>query len=77
MATTKKYVIGVDYGSDSCRSILVDTTTGKELKSAVAAYPRWKKNLYCLPKENQYRQHPLDYIEVLIKTVQEIITSLD
>ncbi len=68
-----KYTIGVDYGTDSVRSILVDTSNGKEIADAVFYYPRWKNGEYCSPAENQFRQHPLDYIEGLTFTIQEII----
>ena len=65
MQTQTKYVIGVDFGSDSVRCLIVGTADGAEIASAVAAYPRWKKRLYCDPSLNRYRQHPLDYIESL------------
>jgi L-ribulokinase len=64
-------VIGVDFGSDSVRAILVDATNGKELASRVSYYPRWKKGLYSNPSTNQFRQHPLDYLE----TLTEVITG--
>ncbi len=69
------YVIGVDYGTDSVRSVLVDTADGKEIASSVFFYPRWKKGLYCSPSLNQFRQHPLDYVEGLIHTIKECLTK--
>ena len=65
-----KYVIGIDYGTDSVRSIIADAATGYEIASAVHYYPRWKNGLYCNPGTNQFRQHPLDYVEGLEKTVK-------
>ena len=70
-----KYVIGLDYGSDSCRAVLTDTKDGKEIDSSVFEYPRWKKGLYCDPKKQQYRQHPLDYIEGLEHTITKILKN--
>jgi len=61
----KQYVIGLDYGSDSARSVIVDVATGEELASSVKYYPRWTEGKYCVPEKDQYRQHPLDYIEVM------------
>lgn len=65
----KKFVIGVDYGTDSVRSVLTDAYTGEEIAAAVFYYPRWKKGLYCDPSANRFRQHPLDYIEGLEYTI--------
>jgi len=56
-------VLGIDFGTDSVRSIVVDTSTGAVLGTSVKYYPRWAKGLYCDPIENQFRQHPLDYLE--------------
>ena len=72
----KKYVIGIDYGTDSVRSVVVDTTNGKIVGTSVFEYPRWKKGLFCDPSINQFRQHPLDYIEGLEKSVTGAITGL-
>ena len=63
------YVIGVDYGTDSVRSVIVDCSQGREVSSAVQYYTRWKSGLFCDPAKNRFRQHPLDYMEGLEKTV--------
>src|SRR5664279_2508840 len=72
----KKYVIGIDYGTDSVRSVVVDTSNGKFAGSSVFEYPRWKKGLFCDPSVNQFRQHPLDYIEGLEESVKGALTGL-
>ena len=59
------FVIGVDYGTDSVRSIVVNASSGEEVASSVFLYPRWRDGLYCNASKNQFRQHPLDYIEGL------------
>ncbi|MDQ6610549.1 MAG: FGGY family carbohydrate kinase, partial [Bacteroidota bacterium] len=64
------FVIGVDYGTDSVRSILVDAANGVEIASAIYYYPRWKEGKYCDPSINQFRQHPLDYVEGLEATIK-------
>lgn len=71
----EKYVIGLDYGSDSARAIIVNALTGETLATSVMNYPRWEKGLYCDPANNQYRQHPLDYIEVLEGTVRDALSK--
>jgi L-ribulokinase len=64
------YVIGIDYGSDSVRALLVDTGSGHELASAVVNYPRWSQGLYCEPGRDQFRQHPQDYLDALEQVLQ-------
>ncbi len=68
-----RYVIGLDYGSDSARALVVNAETGETLASSVRDYPRWKKGLYCDPMANQWRQHPKDYLEVLEATVTDAL----
>jgi L-ribulokinase len=68
------YVIGVDFGTDSVRSLIVDVLTGKEMASAVFYYRRWKEGLYCNASQNQFRQHPLDYIEGLEDTIRRCLS---
>ena len=69
------FVIGVDYGTDSVRSIIVDTAKGEEIASAVFYYPRWKDGLYCNAALNQFRQHPLDYIQGLEQTIKSCLSQ--
>ena len=69
------YVIGLDYGSDSVRAVLIDTSTGKELASNVHYYQRWKNKEYCNAVINQFRQHPLDHIEGLENTIKAVVKS--
>jgi L-ribulokinase len=59
------YVIGVDFGTDSVRALLVDARTGETIGTHVHEYPRWKQGLYCNPAESRFRQHPLDYLDGL------------
>lgn len=70
-----KYVIGLDYGSDSARALIVNAESGEIIATSVKYYPRWKKGLYCNPKINQWRQHPKDYLEVLEATIGEALSK--
>lgn len=69
----KKYVIGLDYGTDSVRAVLIDTENGSELATSVSYYQRWKDGKFCKPEINQFRQHPLDHIEGLEKTISTVV----
>ena len=71
------FVIGVDFGTDSVRSILIDAHSGDELASDVFYYPRWKAGQYCDPSNNLFRQHPLDYVEGLEATISAVVQTLD
>ncbi len=72
----EKLVIGIDYGTDSCRVVVVNSTTGKELATCTSFYPRWKEGLYCDAAQNQYRQHPQDYIDSLEEAVKGALGQL-
>lgn len=73
----KQYVIGLDYGSDSARALIVDVNTGEEMASSVMYYPRWMECKYCVPSQNQYRQHPKDYLEVMEGTITDALSKCD
>jgi L-ribulokinase len=65
--------VGIDFGTDSVRSIVADATTGRALGTSVKYYPRWAKGLYCDPVENRFRQHPLDYLESMESSLLEAL----
>ena len=71
-----KYVIGLDYGTDSVRTVIVHAGNGEELASDVNYYSRWAEGKYCVPAENQFRQHPLDYLEGFEKTIKNCLESV-
>lgn len=75
MIASDAYVIGVDYGSDSVRTIIADAHNGNEIAASVYYYPRWKDQLYCNAGNNQFRQHPLDYIEGLEDTIKRCLVQ--
>ena len=66
------YALGLDYGTDSVRALLVNALTGEEVATAVVHYKRWSKGLYCSPAKDQFRHHPLDYTEGLVEVVQSL-----
>jgi L-ribulokinase len=76
MNNSEKYVIGVDYGTDSVRAIIVNANDGEEIASSVFYYSRWKQQLFCNAAENQFRQHPLDYLEGLEYTIKDCVAKV-
>ena len=74
--STHKYSIGMDFGSDSVRALIVNTSTGEELATAVHYYARWKEGKYCDPSKNKFRQHALDYIEGVENTIKSVVSQV-
>lgn len=73
----QKYVIGVDFGSDSVRAVVVDVDDGETIGNGVAYYPRWRKGLYQHPEQAIFRQHPSDYLEALEKCIRDAVSCLN
>ena len=71
-----KYTIGMDFGSDSVRALIVNTVTGEEMATAVHYYARWRSGEYCEPSKNKFRQHPLDYIEGIENTIKAVVSQV-
>ena len=70
--SAERYVIGVDFGSDSCRAVLMDACDGRRVADSSCEYPRWIAGKYCDPAGDRYRQHPQDYIDVFRHVIGEI-----
>lgn len=68
--------IGLDFGSDSVRAIVV-TSAGEVLASAAHDYSRWFTGQYCDALQNQYRQHPLDYLESMEIVLKNVLAQVD
>ncbi|MBM4144232.1 MAG: ribulokinase [Lentisphaerae bacterium] len=74
-ASRTPLVIGMDYGTDSVRCVIVDAADGHEVASAVHNYGRWARGLYCDAAENRFRQHPDDYLDGIRETVREALAQ--
>ncbi len=68
-----EHVIGVDFGTDSVRAVVVNARTGEEAGQAESAFRRWGEGLYCDPGSDMYRQHPRDHIEALSDSLQDAL----
>jgi len=65
-----KYAIGLDYGTNSCRSLIVNLETGSEVASHVFNYPSGQMGVITDPRDpNVARQSPADYRAGLIEVV--------
>jgi L-ribulokinase len=75
---SKKYAIGVDYGTQSGRAVLVDLSNGAEVAEHVTPYTHHvideKLPVSGIKLEYDWAlQHPLDYIEVLELSVPAVM----
>src|SRR4030042_398356 len=69
-----KYTIGLDYGTNSVRAVLVDVTNGNELGTAVYEYETGEAGIILDPSDhNLARQNPADYIKGIKVTVKDVI----
>ena len=63
----KRYALGLDYGTNSCRSLIVDLSDGSELASHVFPYPSGKQGILLDPRDpNVARQNPQDYLDAFV-----------
>ena len=69
------YTIGIDYGTDSARAVLVDASDGRILASSTSPYRRWATGRWCDAMSQQFRQHPSDYIECLESVLREVVAA--
>lgn len=70
------YTIGIDFGTDSVRAVVVNTANGSTAGAAVSYYKRWKEGKYCDASISQFRQHPKDYLESLEEAVKGALAGL-
>ncbi len=64
--TDKRYALGIDYGTNSCRSLLVDLADGTEIGSTVFTYPSGELGILTDARDpNVARQNPQDYLDGL------------
>lgn len=67
----KRYALGLDYGTNSVRSLLVDLDDGHESGSCVFDYPSGEMGILLDPADHHVaRQNPQDYLDGLVAVVQ-------
>lgn len=67
----KRYALGLDYGTNSCRSLLVDIDSGAELGSVVFPYPSGHQGIITDPADpNVARQNPQDYLDGMVTIIR-------
>jgi len=72
-----KLALGLDYGTNSVRALLVETETGAEIATAVYDYPSGEAGILLDARDpNLARQNPSDYIEGFVATVREVLKGV-
>jgi len=72
----KQYAIGVDYGTNSVRTLIVDISSGDEIATAVFDYPSGDAGILLDPADpNLARQNPADYIEGFYQSVANAVRA--
>ena len=70
------YTIGLDYGTNSVRCLIVDTTSGRELAAAVWEYETGDAGIVLDGADhNLARQNPADYVKGIEVTVRQALTA--
>ncbi len=73
-----RYAIGLDFGTNSCRSLLVDLESGRELASSVFDYPSGSDGILLDSSDPSLaRQNPEDYVLGIEATVREAIQKAE
>ncbi|MDH7492785.1 MAG: ribulokinase [Candidatus Saccharicenans sp.] len=71
----RAYSLGLDFGTNSVRALLVEVASGEEISTAVVNYPSGEAGLLLDPKDpNLARQNPADYLESMVKVVRQVLS---
>ena len=70
-----QYVIGLDYGTNSVRALLVDAHSGAEIAAATWNYAHGTQGVILARDPNLARQHPADYLEGAQITIREVLQT--
>lgn len=68
------FTIGLDYGTNSARALIVDCADGRELGTAVVEYPSGHQGVLLDPADHHLaRQNPADYLVALEQATTEAL----
>lgn len=71
MAKKRAFVLGLDFGTNSARALIVDPANGKEIATAVCNYPSGQAGIILDKKDpNLARQNPNDWLTAMTKAAQ-------
>ena len=70
-----QYVIGLDYGTNSVRALIVNVANGAEIAAAVWTYAHGTEGVMLSRDPNQARQHPADYVKGAEMTIRQALAT--
>src|SRR5690606_17464643 len=74
MAMAKHFAVGLDFGTNSARALIVDVADGREVASGVAVYPSGEMGILTDPRDpNVARQRPADYLAAMESAMAEAL----
>lgn len=72
----KEFVLGIDFGSNSARALIIDVASGMEYGSSSCVYPGGDNGVFCDPNDPDLaRQHPSAYIEAMEASVKGALSQ--
>jgi L-ribulokinase len=75
-SSPRRFAIGVDFGTNSVRALVVDVGDGSEIANHVSNYPSGEAGVLLSPKDpNLARQNPADYIEGFHSSVRRALAA--
>jgi L-ribulokinase len=75
---TKVYVLGLDFGTNSARALIVDPTNGREIATAVANYPSGQEGILLDPNDpNLARQDPMDWLKAMTQCTRDALADAE
>ena len=73
MKTSTRYTIGLDYGTNSVRALVVNIANGGEIAAATWTYAHGTQGIILSRDPNLARQHPLDYVKGAEVTIKQAL----
>lgn len=70
-----RYTIGLDYGTNSVRALVVDIANGRELGTAVWNYKHGNEGVILSRDPNLARQHPADYVQGTALSIRKALAA--
>jgi L-ribulokinase len=70
-----QYTIGLDYGTNSVRALIVNVANGAEITTAVWGYEHGTQGVILSRNPNLARQHPADYVAGAEITIKQALAA--